>query len=185
MKLVILDRDGVINHDSANYIKSPEEWSALPGSLEAISLLNKAGIKVVIATNQSGVFRKLFSEETLGKIHQKMKDQLAEIGGHIDAIYYCPHSPENICACRKPEPGMLLKALKDFDMAASDTCFAGDSIKDIQAAQTVGCKAVLVETGNGKKTMTDHSHAIELENTEIYKDLFSFTQALLVKDKVK
>lgn len=177
MKLVILDRDGVINHDSENYIKSPEEWTALPGSLEAITLLNKAGIKVAIATNQSGIFRGYYSQETLTNIHKKMHNELKKINGHIDAIFYCPHSPENICACRKPQPGMLLKALDELNIKANNAFFVGDSIKDIHAAKTAGCTAILVETGNGLNTIKNYPN--EIKNIETHKDLFSFTQALL------
>lgn len=179
MKLVILDRDGVINYDSPNYIKSPEEWQALPGSLEAISLLNKAGIKVAIATNQSGIFRELFSEEILNSIHQKLKDQLTELNGHIDAIFYCPHNPNNTCDCRKPKPGLLQQALERFNILPGDACFVGDSYKDIQAAQIAGCQPILVETGNGKKVIEKYKSNLKNSRARVYKDLYSFVTNLL------
>lgn len=177
MKLVILDRDGVINFDSPNYIKSPEEWNAIPGSLEAISLLNQAGIKVCIATNQSGLFRKLFSLETLDSIHQKLKSELTKLNGHVDHIYFCPHNPNNTCDCRKPQPGMLLNALSDFNINPTDACFVGDSFKDVQAAQAVNCKAVLVKTGNGENTIKHNQN--NLTDVEVHQDLYSFVKKLL------
>ena len=177
MKLVILDRDGVINYDSPDYIKSPEEWQALPGSLKAISLLNKAGIKVAIATNQSGIFRKLFTQNMLESIHLTLRNELEKHGGHIDAIYYCPHNPNNSCDCRKPQPGLLQQALENFSIQSIDACFVGDSFKDVQAAQAIGCKPILVETGNGKKTFKKNKdHLIQVEK---YKDLLHFVETLL------
>jgi D-glycero-D-manno-heptose 1,7-bisphosphate phosphatase len=153
VKLIILDRDGVINHDSDAYIKSPEEWRPIPGSLEAIARLTKAGYRIVVATNQSGVARGLFDLETLGAIHARMHQAVAEAGGRIDAIFFCPHGPDSGCACRKPKPGMLIEILRRFGADASEVTTVGDSLRDLQAAVAAGCKPVLVLTGKGRKTM--------------------------------
>jgi D-glycero-D-manno-heptose 1,7-bisphosphate phosphatase len=147
--LIILDRDGVINYDSPDYIKSPQEWQAIPGSLEAIVKLNQHGYKVAIATNQSGLARGYFDEDTLTAIHQKMQKQLQTLGGHIDAIFYCPHLPEVGCACRKPQPGLLYQARDYFNIDLINTLMIGDSKKDLEAAQNAPCKGILVKTGNG------------------------------------
>jgi D-glycero-D-manno-heptose 1,7-bisphosphate phosphatase len=149
--LVILDRDGVINVESAEYVKSTAEWQAIPGSLEAIAQLNAAGHSVVVATNQSGVGRGFYTLETLHAIHEKMLSELTAVGGKIDHIYYCPHHPDEGCACRKPEPGMLLQAMSDFNAPCSETIFVGDSTRDIEAARAAGCTAALVLTGNGAR----------------------------------
>lgn len=151
-KLILLDRDGVINYDSDDFIKSPDEWHAIPGSLEAIALLNKAGIKVAIASNQSGLARGYFTEETLQKIHQKMLNELKQYNGHIDKIFYCPHGPNDNCECRKPKPGMLLQAFKYFNVKPEEACFAGDSQRDIDAAKTAGCHPILINTQNSLLT---------------------------------
>jgi D-glycero-D-manno-heptose 1,7-bisphosphate phosphatase len=144
--LIILDRDGVINYDSPDYIKSPEEWHPIPGSLEAIAQLNQAGHTVVIATNQSGIGRGYYNVETLQAIHAKMLAALAAVGGHIDGIFYCPHKPEDHCDCRKPKPGLLLQIAEKFHTDFKDAVFIGDSWRDVEAAQAVHCKAVLVTT---------------------------------------
>lgn len=147
--LIILDRDGVINYDSENYIRSPEEWHAIPGSLEAIAKLNAAGHTVVIATNQSGIGRGYYNEQTLHAIHEKMQSELKAVHGHIDKIYYCPHHPDKNCNCRKPEPGMLLSIAQDFNAKLNEAVFIGDSSRDIAAAERANCPAILVLTGNG------------------------------------
>ena len=153
MKLVILDRDGVINHDSSAYIKSPEEWRPIKGSLEAIARLRKAGFRVVVATNQAGLGRGLFDMSTLAAIHERMSDAVAAAGGHLDAIFFCPHAAEADCACRKPRPGMLLEILQRFGVEASKVTMVGDSLRDLQAAHAAGCQSILVRTGNGEKTL--------------------------------
>ena len=144
LKLVLLDRDGVINYDSDAFIKSPDEWHAIPGSLEAIALLNQAGIKVAIASNQSGLARGYFNADTLQKIHEKMRHELASYGGHIDKIFYCPHGPNDDCDCRKPKPGMLLQAFEYFNVKPEEAYFAGDSQRDIDAATAAGCQSILI-----------------------------------------
>ena len=152
MKLVIVDRDGVINHDSPSFVKSPAEWVALPGSLEAIARLSQAGWRVVVASNQSGLARGLFSMETLNAMHAKMRHELAQLGGHIDAIFICPHGPDDNCECRKPKPGMYLDIGRRYDIDLRDVPAIGDSLRDLQAASAAGCSPWLVLSGNGQKT---------------------------------
>lgn len=153
MKLAILDRDGVINHDSPSFVKSPDEWIPLPGSLEAIARLSQAGWRVVVATNQSGLARGLFSMETLNAIHARMRTELTQLGGHIDAIFVCPHGPDEGCNCRKPKPGMYLDIGRRYDTPLQDVPVVGDSLRDLQAAAAAGCNPWLVRTGNGIKTL--------------------------------
>lgn len=152
MKLAILDRDGVINQDSDAYIKNPDEWIALPGSMEAIARLSRAGWRVVIASNQSGVGRGLFSMDTLNAIHAKLRREAAQAGGVVDAIFICPHDPGDGCACRKPLPGMFLDIANRYDVSLRGVPAVGDSQRDLQAAATAGCSPWLVLTGNGQKT---------------------------------
>jgi D-glycero-D-manno-heptose 1,7-bisphosphate phosphatase len=151
--LVILDRDGVINHDSEDYVKSPQEWVPIPGSLQAIGRLTAAGFTVAVVTNQAGIGRKLFDIATLEAIHAKMHDAVAVHGGRIDAVFYCPHAPEAGCACRKPQPGMLQSALARFAATAAQVPVIGDSLRDLQAAAAIGAQSVLVQTGNGRETL--------------------------------
>ena len=155
MKLVILDRDGVINHDSNQYIKSPEEWKPIPGSLAAIARLNQAGYRVVLATNQSGIGRGLFETDTLLAIHEKMNKALALAGGRIDAIFFCPHNNEDQCDCRKPKPGMFREIAARFNTDLSGVPAIGDSLRDLQAAVAAGAQPMLVLTGKGRKTVDD------------------------------
>lgn len=156
--LFILDRDGVLNFESAAYIKTPDEWIPIPGSIEAVARLSKAGNKIVIATNQAGVGRGLFTLSTLEKIHHKMISLIESRGGKIEKIYFCPHVPADNCDCRKPKPGMLLQIQKDFNLKSTEMIFIGDSDRDYQAAKAVGCEFILVKTGNGEeaeKTIKD------------------------------
>lgn len=152
MKLAILDRDGVINHDSEAYIKSPDEWQAIPGSVDAIARLSRAGWRVVVATNQSGLARGLFSTDTLNAIHAKLRREVALAGGHVDAIFVCPHGPDDNCQCRKPLPGLFHDISRRYDIDLSHVPAVGDSLRDLQAAHAAGCKTWLVLTGNGPKT---------------------------------
>lgn len=152
MKTVILDRDGVINHDSPAYIKSPSEWEPIAGSLEAIVRLNQAGWRVLVATNQSGVARGLYDMHTLNAIHQKFHQALAQLGGHVDAIFICPHGPDEGCHCRKPRPGLFLEAMQRFNLQGTTVLAVGDSLRDLQAAAQTGCQPWLVRTGNGLRT---------------------------------
>ena len=155
MKLVILDRDGVINFDSAQFIKSPAEWKPIPGSLEAIARLNQSGYKVVVATNQSGVGRSLLDMDTLNSIHEKMHKMLFAAGGRIDAIFYCPHTADSDCACRKPKPGMFKRISETMNADLKGVPAVGDSLRDLQAAVAVGCRPMLVHTGKGEKTRVE------------------------------
>ena len=152
MKLIILDRDGVINEDSDDYIKSPDEWVPIPGSLDAIARLNHAGYMVAIASNQSGIARGYFSLETLAAMNVKMKDMLSPLGGRIDAMFYCPHGPKDGCDCRKPRPGLLTEIGNRFQVSLGDVYFVGDNINDIKAARAAGAKPVIVRTGKGEQT---------------------------------
>lgn len=152
MKVVILDRDGVINNDSENYIKSAAEWIPIDGSIEAIAELSSAGYRVVVATNQSGLGRSLFDEFALAQIHHKLCSMVEEAGGIVDGIFYCPHVPEDLCECRKPGTGLLRQIEEEFECSLAGCYFIGDSYKDIQAAETFGCVPVLVRTGNGTQT---------------------------------
>jgi D-glycero-D-manno-heptose 1,7-bisphosphate phosphatase len=154
METVILDRDGVINEDSDVYIKSPEEWIPIPGSLEAIARLNHAGYRVVVATNQSGVARGYFDLETLAAIHAKMEYMVQQAGGHLDGVFFCPHGPDDGCDCRKPQPGLLLQIAQQFKLDLPDSVVIGDSLRDLQAAMAVHAKPILVRTGKGEQTIT-------------------------------
>ena len=152
MKLVILDRDGVINVDSAKFIKNPAEWKPIPGSLEAIARLNHMGYRVVVASNQSGVGRGLFDMGTLNAINDKMYRALAHVGGRIDALFYCPHAADSNCDCRKPKPGMLIDIGQRFNVDLAGVPSVGDALRDLQAAHAVGAQPMLVLTGKGKQT---------------------------------
>jgi len=153
MKLIILDRDGVINHDSDEFIKAPAEWIPIPGSLEAIARLNQAGYRVVVATNQSGVARGLFDVSTLNAIHQKLHTAAQQVGADVDAIFYCPHAADDNCDCRKPKPGMLYTIASRFNTSLKGVPNVGDSLRDLQAGYGVGCVPYLVMTGKGERTL--------------------------------
>jgi D-glycero-D-manno-heptose 1,7-bisphosphate phosphatase len=168
MKLIILDRDGVINYDSDQFIKSPEEWKALPGSLEAIARLNQWGWRVVVASNQSGIGRGLFGMDTLNAINEKMVKSLAQAGGRLDAIFFCPHPANSTCDCRKPKPGLFRQIAERFNVTLTDVPSVGDSLRDLQAGAAVGCKPYLVLTGKGQKTRED---PLLPEGTLVYPDL--------------
>lgn len=171
--LIILDRDGVINYDSDAFIKTPAEWIPIPGSLEAIAKLNHAGHTVVVATNQSGIARGLYTESDLAAIHEKMRTQLAAVGGHIDGIFYCPHGPDDGCACRKPKPGLLLQIAAQFQVDWKEALSVGDAARDIAAAQSVGCPAALVKTGKGLQTLA--ANAIDAD-VPVFEDLADVVQ---------
>jgi D-glycero-D-manno-heptose 1,7-bisphosphate phosphatase len=179
LRLIVLDRDGVINHDSAHFIKSPDEWRPIPGSLEAIARLNHAGYRVVVATNQSGIGRGLFDMATLNAIHEKMHKALAHAGGRLDAVFYCPHAGDSDCTCRKPKPGMLREIGQRFSVDMADVPCVGDSLRDLQAAEAVGAKPMLVLTGKGEKTLREGGIP---KNTLIFPDLAVAVSALLASD---
>jgi D-glycero-D-manno-heptose 1,7-bisphosphate phosphatase len=175
MKLVILDRDGVINLDSEHYIKSPEEWKPIAGSLEAIARFTQAGFRVVVATNQSGVGRGLFNMATLNATHDKMHKAVNQLGGRIDAVFFCPHAQDAGCACRKPQPGMLLEIAGRFNVALAGVPAIGDSLRDLQAASAAGARPILVLTGKGEQTLKSGGLP---EGTEIHRDLAAAALAL-------
>jgi len=179
VKLIVLDRDGVINHDSTQFIKTPEEWRPIPGSLEAIARLNHAGYRVVVATNQSGIGRGLFDMATLNAIHEKMHKALALVGGRIDALFYCPHTADAQCECRKPKTGMLSEIAVRYGLDMGGVPCVGDSVRDLQAADAVGAQPMLVLTGKGEKTLRDGSFP---KNTVIFPDLAFAVSALLAGD---
>lgn len=151
-KLVILDRDGVINADSDQFIKTPDEWVPLPGSLEAIARLNQAGYRVVVASNQSGIGRGLFDMATLNAIHAKMHRAAAAAGARIDAVFFCPHTAADNCECRKPKPGLLHNIARRYDLDLAGVPLVGDSLRDLEAGAAVGCEPHLVLTGKGRAT---------------------------------
>lgn len=175
MKLIILDRDGVINADSDQFIKSPDEWKPLPGSLEAIARLNQWGWRVVVASNQSGVGRGLFGMDTLNAINDKMVRSLAQVGGRLDAIFFCPHAADSTCECRKPKSGLFQQIAERFNVDLTGVPCVGDSLRDLQAGVSMGCEPYLVLTGKGMKTREDP----ELPpGTKIFPDLDAVAAAL-------
>ncbi len=176
MKLVILDRDGVINDDSDEYIKSPEEWIPIPGSLEAIARLHREGFRVVVATNQSGVGRGLYDMDMLARIHVKMLESVRAKGGEIDAIFFCPHKPEDNCGCRKPQPGLLHEITERLKVNLNGVYAVGDTERDVTAARLASARPVLVRTGKGKRAIKKNK---ALANVPVFEDLAAFTDALL------
>jgi D-glycero-D-manno-heptose 1,7-bisphosphate phosphatase len=167
-RYVLLDRDGVINHDSDDFIKSPDEWQPIDGSLEAIALLNRHCYKAIVISNQSGIARGLFDEEMLASIHDKMHRLLADKGGEIEAVYYCPHSPESNCNCRKPKPGLLKQFALEKKADLTEVYFVGDTMRDIDAALTAGAIPLLVQTGKGQQTVSAHPDL----NIPIFENLY-------------
>lgn len=175
MKLIVLDRDGVINYDSNQFIKSPDEWKPIPGSLEAIARLNQYNYRVVVATNQSGVGRGLFDMDTLNAIHDKMTKSAAQVGGRIDAIFFCPHPADSTCDCRKPKEGMFLQIAQRFNVDLKGVPTVGDSLRDLQAGAAVGCLPYLVRTGKGEKTAQEGGLP---KNVKIFSDLTAVVDSL-------
>ncbi len=176
MKLIILDRDGVINYDSTQFIKSPAEWKPIPGSLDAIARLTQADYRVVVATNQSGVGRGLFDMDALNAIHNKMHRAVQSVGGRIDAIFYCPHAADSKCDCRKPKSGMFERIGACFNVDLAGTPSVGDSLRDLQAAAAVGGRPLLVLTGKGEMTLKEGNLP---ENTQVFPDLAAAVEHLL------
>lgn len=181
MKIIILDRDGVINQDSDNYIKSLEEWKPIPGSIEAISRLYHADYRIVVITNQSGISRGYFNLETLNKMHNKLINLVRQNGAEIEAIFFCPHAPDQNCICRKPKPGLFLELSKRMSVDLTNIPAIGDSLRDLQAAKAVGAKPILVKTGKGKRTIKKSEEFLNHENIEIYEDLAEFVDKFLMK----
>ncbi len=176
MKMIILDRDGVINHDSPEFIKSPAEWLPIPGSLEAIARLNQAGYRVVVASNQSGIARELFDMQTLNAIHHKMHSGAQQVGAAIDAIFFCPHAAADNCDCRKPKAGMFAEISRRFNVSLKGVPTVGDSLRDLEAGFNSGCVPHLVLTGKGEKTFQSGGLP---PGTKVYADLASMVHALL------
>ena len=176
MKLVVLDRDGVINFDSVLFIKSTNEWIPIPGSLEAIALLNQSGYRVAIATNQSGISRGLFDMVTLNAIHDKMHKALGQLGGRVDAMFYCPHSADDNCACRKPKPGMMEEIGRRFSQDMKGVPIVGDASRDLQAGAVLGMQPMLVRTGKGEETLATGGLP---EGTLVFADLAEAVQHII------
>jgi D-glycero-D-manno-heptose 1,7-bisphosphate phosphatase len=176
MKLVILDRDGVINQDSDQFIKTPEEWKPIPGSLEAIARLTHSGYRVIVCSNQSGVGRGLLDMATLNAINDKMYKALAPLGGRVDALFYCPHAAEANCACRKPKSGMFEDIAKRFNTSLAGVPSVGDSLRDLEASVRVGCRPMLVLTGKGQKTRAGGGLP---DGTQVFDDLAGAVRAII------
>ena len=176
MKLIILDMDGVINRDSDDYIKSEQEWQALPGSLQAIARLNQSGYHAVVASNQSGLARGKFTLQELNRIHRKMHTHLAQYGGVVEAVFFCPHGPDTGCDCRKPAPGMFREIERRLHTPLSGVPVIGDRLSDIQAAQAVGASPILVRTGKGQRQLDE---GIIPDNIPVHDDLAQAAAALL------
>ena len=174
-KLITLDRDGVINQDRDDFVKSVDEWIPIDGSMDAIAFLTEAGYTVAVATNQSGIGRKYFTLQDLTEMHAKMHRLALQAGGVIDGIWFCPHLADDNCNCRKPKPGMIQDILDRFQAQAADTWLAGDSLRDLQAIDAVGGKSALVLTGKGKKTLQEKEGELP-ENTQIFDNLLAFAQ---------
>ena len=185
MKLIILDRDGTINEDRDDYVKSPDEWVPITGSLEAIARLNHAGWHTVVATNQSGLARGLFDMATLNAIHAKMNRALGELGGRIDAVFFCPHGPDDGCTCRKPLPGLLTTIGERYGVPLRETYAVGDSLRDLEAGVAAGCAPHLVRTGKGALLDDDALRALKkrFPHAVVHADLASFAQQLIQRER--
>lgn len=176
MSLIILDRDGVINHDSDEFIKTPAEWEPIDGSLEAIAKLTFAGYRIVVITNQSGIARGLFDVDTLSRVHSKMRRMVSQVGGKLESIIYCPHGPNDGCNCRKPLDGSFTELAHRLRIDLKNVPAIGDSLRDIQAAQSAGAKPILVKTGKGQQTLSDPKFP---QNIPVYANLAAAVDALL------
>ncbi|KAA0010662.1 D-glycero-beta-D-manno-heptose 1,7-bisphosphate 7-phosphatase [Billgrantia pellis] len=180
-RIVILDRDGVINRDSEAYIKSLEEWQPYPSSIEAIARLTRAGLTVAVATNQSGIARGFYDEATLSLMHAELRRRVQEAGGNIAHIAYCPHGPGDACDCRKPLPGLLEQIREALGLDnLKGSWMVGDSLRDLQAGEPMGCRPVLVRTGKGSQT---EAKGVGLEGTLVFDDLAGFTDWLLANER--
>ncbi|HEZ0822706.1 TPA: D-glycero-beta-D-manno-heptose 1,7-bisphosphate 7-phosphatase [Neisseria meningitidis] len=178
MKLIILDRDGVINQDRDDFVKSVDEWIPVEGSMDAVAFLTQAGYTVAVATNQSGIGRKYFTVQNLTEMHAKMHRLVRQAGGEINGIWFCPHTNADNCNCRKPKPGMIEDIIGRFNAQASETWLVGDSLRDLQAIDAVGGKPALVLTGKGKKTLSQHGHELP-EHTQVFDTLLDFSQYIM------
>lgn len=178
-RLIVLDRDGVINRDSRDFVKTPAEWIPLPGSIDAIARLARAGITVAVASNQSGLARGLLDRRALAAMHRKFRRMVARQGGRVDRIVVCPHGPEDGCNCRKPEPGLLIRLARHYRMSLENVPVVGDSLRDLQAAAAVGARPILVRTGNGRRT--ERELPPELSGTEVFEDLAGVADMLIAE----
>ena len=185
MKLVILDRDGTINEDSADYVKTVDEWTPLPGALDAIARLNHAGWHVVVASNQSGLGRGLFDVSTLNAMHAKMHNLLAAAGGRVDAVFYCPHGPDEVCRCRKPEPGLFEQIGERYGLDLRDVPVVGDSARDVLAGAAAGCEPHLVLTGKGAAYQGRSLPDTFPKGTRVHADLAAFADFLIARATAK
>jgi D-glycero-D-manno-heptose 1,7-bisphosphate phosphatase len=185
MKLVILDRDGTINEDRDDFVKSVDEWVPLPGALEAIARLNQAGWHTVVATNQSGIGRGLFDMAALNSMHLKMNHLLHKLGGRIDAVFFCPHTPDETCSCRKPLPGLFEQIGERYGLALADVPMVGDSLRDLQAGAAAGCPPHLVRTGKGAGHDADSLAQLlrMVPATQVHADLAAFAEALIQQQR--
>ena len=180
IKLIILDRDGVINEDSDNYVRSVDEWKPIPGSIEAIADLYKAGYDIAVATNQSGLSRGYFDVDELNAMHSKMVHLVKEQGGQISAVLYCPHGPDDHCDCRKPKPGMIHQFVEQFHQKAEDVWVVGDSLRDLQAGLQAGCKVALVKTGKGPRSLKAIAEQeTGLDDAPVFDNLKSFAETII------
>jgi len=175
--LVILDRDGVINRESDEFVKTPDEWVPLAGSIRAIASLSEAGYTVAVASNQSGLARGLFDRKALRAMHRKLRRLVSSAGGHIDRIVVCPHGPDDGCACRKPKPGLLYRLGRHYRTDLVGVPVIGDSLRDLEAAERAGARPILVRTGNGRKT--ERALVGPLATTEVFNDLAGAATALV------
>jgi D-glycero-D-manno-heptose 1,7-bisphosphate phosphatase len=180
MKLIILSRDGVINHGSTSLIKSADEWTPIVGSLQAMGRLYQAGYTLVIATNQSGIARGLYDVQTLHAIHEKMARMLEQYGGQVESVFFCPHGPDEGCDCRKPKDGLFRDIMTRYQRDLKDVPAVGDALRDIQAARSAGAQPILVRTGKGEYTLQS-ADAKELKGVPVYKDLMELADALLAE----
>jgi len=183
MKLIILDRDGTINEEHADFVKSPEEWIPLPGALEAVAKLNHAGWRTIIASNQSGLGRGLFDVAALNAMHAKMHKLLTALGGRMDAVFYCPHTPTDNCSCRKPLPGLFDQIIERTSVDAHLIPSAGDSLRDMQAAAAAGCEPHLVLTGNALHLRGQPLPDTYPKNTTTHQDLTAFADFIIAREK--
>jgi D-glycero-D-manno-heptose 1,7-bisphosphate phosphatase len=186
MKLIILDRDGTINEDRDDYVKSADEWVPLPGALEAIARLNHAGYHVVVASNQSGLGRGLFDMASLNAMHAKLHQLLAKQGGRIDAVFFCPHAPDEQCECRKPLPGLMEQIGERYGTDLSQVPMVGDSLRDLQAAAAAGCEPHLVRTGKAGQLADAQlaQLAAQVDGTMVHADLAAFAEFLLQRERI-
>ena len=186
MKLVILDRDGTLNEDRDDFVKSPGEWVPLPGALEAVARLNRAGWKAVVATNQSGLARGLFDRAALDAMHAKMNELLAQHGGRVEAVYFCPHGPDEGCDCRKPLPGLFRRIGEDLQIDLRGVPTVGDTLRDLQAGAALGCETHLVLTGKAARLDADQLADLleQVPEVQVHDDLAAFVEALLQHERV-